>query len=177
MSIIQKVRYFCKRQIARVQAALSRFLGHRQTPEAIAMAGVTANKISKHITLLSGTPTGLGKTMMPRMESLVRAVSLLYFRAFKHQTVDYFNSAIDVFWNTPVNAPSLFFYSENDALCDYKSLEKVVELWRSRGLTVESKKWKESIHAGHLRTHPQEYLSTLDNFVQSLNIVPLKAKM
>lgn len=141
------------------------------------------NRIRGHIydSLVIGSlehmAIGLGKTMMPRMESLVRAVSLLYFRAFKHQTVDYFNSAIDVFWNTPVNAPSLFFYSENDALCDYKSLEKVVELWRSRGLTVESKKWKESIHAGHLRTHPQEYLSTLDNFVQSLNIVPLKAKM
>ncbi|TRY62415.1 hypothetical protein DNTS_031824, partial [Danionella cerebrum] len=103
-------------------------------------------------------------------------VSLLYFRAFKHQTVDYFNSAIDVFWNTPLKAPALFFFSENDLLCDYKSLENLVELWKSRGLTVESRKWKESVHAGHLRTHPQEYLSTLDNFVQSLSMVPLKAK-
>ncbi len=111
------------------------------------------------------------------MEGLVKSAGLLYFRVFKHQTVDYFNSSINVFWNTPVMAPALFFYSENDALCDYKSLEKMVEFWRSRGQTVESKMWKESVHAGHLRTHPQDYLSTLEYFVQSLNMVPLKAKM
>lgn len=120
---------------------------------------------------------GLGKTILPRMEGLVKSAGLLYFRVFKHQTVDYFNSSISVFWNTPVMAPALFFYSENDALCDYKSLEKMVEFWRSRGQTVESKMWKESVHAGHLRTHPQDYLSTLEYFVQSLNMVPLKAKM
>ncbi|XP_026101726.1 transmembrane protein 53 isoform X2 [Carassius auratus] len=120
---------------------------------------------------------GLGKTIFPRMEGLVKSTSLLYFRVFKNQTVGYFSSAINVFWNTPVTAPSLFFYSENDALCDYESLEKMVEFWRSHGLIVESKKWKESVHAGHLRTHPQDYLSTLENFVQSLNMVPLKAKM
>lgn len=111
------------------------------------------------------------------MEGLMRTAGLLYFRVFKHQTVDYFNSAISIFWNNNVMAPALFFYSENDAMCDYKSLEKVMELWRNRGLSVEIKKWKESIHAGHLRTHPQEYRATLENFVMSLNMVPLKAKM
>ncbi|XP_051952821.1 transmembrane protein 53-like isoform X2 [Xyrauchen texanus] len=120
---------------------------------------------------------GLGKTMFPRLEGLVRRASLLYFRAFEHQTVDYFNTGINVFRNTPLMAPALFFFSENDALCDYQSLENVVDFWRNRGIIVESKKWKKSIHAGHLRTHPQEYLSTLENFVQSLNMVPLKAKM
>ncbi|KAK7160483.1 hypothetical protein R3I93_008201 [Phoxinus phoxinus] len=121
--------------------------------------------------------TGLGKTIFPLMEGLVKTVGLLYFRVFKHQTVDYLNSAISIFWNSPVKAPALFFYSENDAMCDYRSLEKNMELWRNRGLSVEIKKWKESIHAGHLRTYPQEYLSTLENFVMSLNMVPLKAKM
>ncbi|XP_051580859.1 uncharacterized protein LOC127456418 isoform X2 [Myxocyprinus asiaticus] len=120
---------------------------------------------------------GLSKTMFPRLEGLVRRASLLYFRAFKHQTVDYFNAGIDVFWNTPLTAPALFFFSENDALCDCQTMEKMVEFWRNQGLTVESKKWKKSIHAGHLRTHPQEYMSTLENFVQALNMVPLKAKM
>ncbi|KAL0167697.1 hypothetical protein M9458_035919, partial [Cirrhinus mrigala] len=86
------------------------------------------------------------------------SASLLYFRVFKYQTVDYFDSAISVFWNTPVTAPALFFYSENDLLCDYKSLEKMADFWKSRGLP-------ESVHAGHLRTHPQDYLSTLENFV------------
>ncbi|XP_016146962.1 transmembrane protein 53-like isoform X2 [Sinocyclocheilus grahami] len=316
MSFIQKIRYFFKRQISRVQMALSRFLWCRWTRDspaimlsrAATMAGVTAHKISKHITFLANdvawTPTasvspvhpkpillmlpwlgsrpqaiakycdiyfrtgfdvlivesavsqflwprwgleygghvlellesecfsqrpllvhafsiggytfgqvlvhvakdtqryqgltnrirghiydslvmgslehmanGLGKTILPQMEGLVKSTSLLYFRVFKNQTVSYFSSVISVFWNTPVMAPALFFYSENDALCDYESLEKMVEFWRSRDLIVESKKWKESVHAGHLRIHPQDYLSTLEKFVQSLDMVPLKAKM
>ncbi|KAG1936875.1 transmembrane protein [Pimephales promelas] len=141
------------------------------------------NRIRGHIydSLVMGSldhmAKGLGKTLFPRFEHLVRSTGLLYFRLFKHQTVDYFNSAISIFWNTPLMAPSLFFYAENDVLCDYKSLEKMMEDWRNRGLSVENMKWKESIHAGHLRTHPQEYLATLDNFVMSLNMVPLKAKM
>lgn len=141
------------------------------------------NRIRGHIydSLVVGSldhmATGLGKTIFPRLEGLVRTAGLLYFRVFKHQTVDYFNSAISIFWSSPVMAPALFFYSENDAMCDYKCLEKNLELWRNRGLSVEIKKWKESIHAGHLRTHPQEYLATLENFVMSLNMVPLKAKM
>ncbi|XP_052437605.1 transmembrane protein 53 isoform X2 [Carassius gibelio] len=141
------------------------------------------NRIRGHIydSLVMGSlehmVNGLGKTLLPRMEGLVKSTSIMYFRAFKHQTVDYYDTVISVFWNTPVMAPGLFFYSENDALCDYKSLEKMVEFWRSSGQTVESRKWKESVHAGHLRTHPQDYVSTLEYFVQSLNMVPLKAKM
>uniref|UniRef100_A0A8C1F352 Si:dkey-5i3.5 n=2 Tax=Cyprinus carpio TaxID=7962 RepID=A0A8C1F352_CYPCA len=141
------------------------------------------NRIKGHIydSLVMGSlehmANGLGETIFPRMEGLVKSASLLYFRVFKHQTVDYFNSSISVFWNTPLMVPALFFYSENDAMCDYKSLEKMVEFWRSRGQTVEIKKWKESVHAGHLRAHSQDYLSTLEYFVKSLNMVPLKAKM
>lgn len=141
------------------------------------------NRIRGHIydSLVMGSldhmAVGVGKTVFPRLAGLVRRASILYFRAFKHQTVDYFNLAVSVFWNTPVTTPALFFFSENDVLCDYKSLEEMVEFWKKRGITVESKKWEKSVHAGHLRTHPQEYLSTLENFVQSLNMVPLKAKM
>ncbi|KAI7802927.1 hypothetical protein IRJ41_024268, partial [Triplophysa rosa] len=126
--------------------------------------------------LLNHMTVGVGKTMSPWLESLVSRTSLLYFRAFKRQTADYFNLGVSVFWNTPVTTPALFFFSENDA-CDYKSLEEMIEFWRKRGITVEFKKWEKSIHAGHLRTHPQEYLFTLENFVQSLNMVPMKAKM
>ncbi|XP_041965307.1 transmembrane protein 53-B [Alosa sapidissima] len=121
--------------------------------------------------------TGLGKNVFPRFESLVKRLSMLYFRTFKQQTVEYFNTAISVFWNSPVTAPALFFFCENDTLCDPESMEEMIAYWQSRGITVEKRRWKESIHAAHLRAHPQEYLSILDSFLQSLNMVPLKAKM
>ncbi|XP_047452540.1 uncharacterized protein si:dkey-5i3.5 [Mugil cephalus] len=120
---------------------------------------------------------GLGKTVFPRCERLVKEVSMMYFGMFKRQTLDYLNLAIDVFWNTPLTAPALFFYCDNDPLCDAQSMEEVIDYWRNRGIDVTAKKWKESIHAGHLKKYPQEYLATLDMFVHSLHIAPLKAKM
>ncbi|XP_014905144.1 uncharacterized protein LOC106958010 isoform X2 [Poecilia latipinna] len=121
--------------------------------------------------------TGLGKTLYPRWESLIVQSSMLYFRIFKHQTVDYFNASIDTFYNTPVKAPALIFFCENDPLSDAPSVEKLVEYWQNLGMDVTAKKWEVSTHAGHLRRHPQEYLSTLNTFLHSLHIVPLKAKM
>lgn len=107
----------------------------------------------------------------------MKHVSLLYFNLFKRQTVDYFNASIDLFWNTPVKAPALFFFCENDALCDPEAMEKMMEHWGQQGITVTSRKWEKSIHAGHLWAHPQEYISILENFLHSVNMLFLKAKM
>ncbi|XP_054889576.1 uncharacterized protein si:dkey-5i3.5 isoform X2 [Poeciliopsis prolifica] len=121
--------------------------------------------------------TGLGKTLYPRWENLIRQASMLYFRIFKRQTVDYFNASIDAFYNTPVKAPALIFSCENDLLSDAPSVEKLASHWQNHGMDITTKKWEVSTHAGHLRQHPQEYLNTLNTFLQSLDIVPLKAKM
>ncbi|XP_074489311.1 transmembrane protein 53 [Sebastes fasciatus] len=120
---------------------------------------------------------GLAKTIFPRWKTLVKQVSLLYFDMFKRQTVDYFNTSIDVFWNSPVTAPALFFFCENDALSDPRAMEEMIDHWRKRGVDITAKKWEDSTHAGHLKRHQQEYLSILDVFLHSLRLAPLKAKM
>ncbi|XP_038155988.1 uncharacterized protein si:dkey-5i3.5 isoform X1 [Cyprinodon tularosa] len=120
---------------------------------------------------------GLGKTIFPRFESLIKQASMLYFSIFKRQTVDYFNTSIDVFYNTPVKAPALVFFCDNDVMSDATSVEKLMDYWQKQGMDVTAKKWEVSTHAGHLRRHPQEYLSTLDTFLHSLRVAPLKAKM
>ncbi|XP_061106819.1 transmembrane protein 53-A-like isoform X2 [Conger conger] len=120
---------------------------------------------------------GLGKSMFPNFEGLVTWLSLLYFRVSKKHTLDLLHGAVEKFWDNPITAPSLFFYSEDDPLCDYRQLEELMELWQKRGTPVQSRKWIRSLHAGHLRQHPQEYLSTLEHFLCSLNLIPPKAKM
>ncbi|XP_070763813.1 transmembrane protein 53-A [Enoplosus armatus] len=120
---------------------------------------------------------GLGKTVFPRCEKMVKQVSLLYFGMFRRQTVDYFNISIDAFWNTPVTTPALFFFCENDPLSDPRAMEELIDHLRKRGMDITAKKWEDSTHAGHLKRHQQEYLSILDRFLQSLHITPLKAKI
>ncbi|XP_072311183.1 uncharacterized protein [Eucyclogobius newberryi] len=117
---------------------------------------------------------GLGKTLVPWLEGLIKNTVLLYFWLFKSQTADIYKRSIQVFHSTPITAPALFFYSENDALCDPLMMGKIVELWRQRGVAVQSRKWKESTHAAHMRCHPEDYLSALDRFLSSLHKSPLK---
>ncbi|KAL3061650.1 hypothetical protein OYC64_009743 [Pagothenia borchgrevinki] len=120
---------------------------------------------------------GLGKTLFPRLETLVTKASMLYFGMFKHQTVDYFNKSIDTFWETPITVPALFFFCENDPMSDPRAMEEVIDRWRKRGIDTTAKKWKESTHAGHLKRHQQEYLTTIDMYLHTLGFTQLKAKM
>lgn len=121
--------------------------------------------------------TGLGKSVFPNLETLVKQASLTYFSLFKSYTVDLFEKSIDVFWNTPVTAPVLLFFCENDLMSNARITEDLINYWRKRGMDVTAKKWENSTHAGHLKRHPQEYLSHVDGFLCSLQLSPLKAKL
>ncbi|KAM9410311.1 uncharacterized protein KZ484_002387 [Pholidichthys leucotaenia] len=121
--------------------------------------------------------TGVGKMILPCCETLVKRAALLYFDKFKEQTTDHFNTAIDMFWNTPVTAPALLFYCDNDPLCDAQTVARMAADWRGRSMKVTEKRWEESIHAGHLKRHQEEYLSVLHMFLDSVDKPPRKAKL
>ncbi|XP_014844430.1 PREDICTED: uncharacterized protein LOC106926648 [Poecilia mexicana] len=121
--------------------------------------------------------TGLGKTLVPRLEGFVKTTAMLYFRLFKSYTADLYENSIQVFHNSPVTSPALFFSSENDAMCSTTVLEKLMDLWRRRGVSVDGRKWKKSTHAAHLRCHPEEYVSTLQQFLNSLPVPSHKSNI
>lgn len=127
--------------------------------------------------MVSSLCPGLGKTLFPRWETFLKQVSLLYFGLFKQQTVDYFNTSIKVFWNTPITAPAMFLFCENDAFSDAQAMKELIYYWQKCGIDVTAKKWQDSTHAGHLKRHPEDYLATLDMFFHSIHMAPLKAKM
>ncbi|XP_068163305.1 transmembrane protein 53-A-like [Antennarius striatus] len=178
----------------------SQFSGRRVLVHASSIGGYTFSQMLTHISegqekhsslakrvtglildsLVVGTlehmAIGLGKTLAPRFEGIVKNAAMLYFWLFKAHTADLYNHSIQVFRNNPITAPALFFSSDNDALCDHTVMEKWIDLWRKRGVTVESMKWKRSIHAAHMRCHPADYFSTLDKFLNSLAFPPLEVK-
>ncbi|TSK38430.1 hypothetical protein Baya_2846 [Bagarius yarrelli] len=126
---------------------------------------------------LENMAVGVGKTFLPRFERMVKYTSLLYFNLLKRQTVDYFDASIEVFWNTPVTCPALYYSCDSDVMCNTEVLHNLLEHWKRRGISVTSKHWEKSVHAGHLRTHPQEYLSVLEHFLRSINMLPLTSKL
>ncbi|KAK7886141.1 hypothetical protein WMY93_025762 [Mugilogobius chulae] len=137
------------------------FSGRSVLVHATSIGGYTFSQILTHITqdperhktisqrvkghiydsLVVGTlehmAVGLGKTLLPCLEGLVKNTALLYFWLFKSQTADIYKHSIQVFQSAPITAPALFFYCENDPLCDPLMMEKTVELWRRRGLSVQ----------------------------------------
>ncbi|XP_061922807.1 uncharacterized protein LOC133662699 [Entelurus aequoreus] len=140
-----------------------------------------ARRVVGHIydSLVVGTlehmATGLGKTLAPRLERVVKSTAMFYFWLFKSSTADVYLRAMQVFDSSPVTAPALFFFSEDDALCDTAALERTVARWRRRGVAVRSRKWVRSKHAAHMRCHPEEYRSTLESFLNSLPLTPIGA--
>ncbi|KAM9391517.1 uncharacterized protein KZ484_003008 [Pholidichthys leucotaenia] len=135
-----------------------------------------AQRVVGHIydSLVVGTlehmAVGLGKTLVPRLEGFIKNTVMLYFWLFKTHTADLYENSIRVFRNSPITAPALFFFCENDAMCNHVVLEALIDVWRNRGVRVASRKWKTSIHAGHMRCHKEDYLATLQHFLNSLSI-------
>ncbi|XP_029318029.1 transmembrane protein 53-like [Cottoperca gobio] len=142
-----------------------------------------AKRVIGHIydSLVCGTlehmAIGLGKTLAPRLETFVKHIAMFYFWLFKTHTADFYNKGVQVFQNNPITAPALFFYSENDALCNLSDLETIIDHWKRRGLTVEWRKWKESKHAAHMQCHREDYICTLDKFLNLLPISSFQANM
>jgi hypothetical protein len=69
---------------------------------------------------------------------------------------------------------SLYLYSEDDPLCDYLLLKKLIETRQDAarkaggGALVKAHCWKESQHVGHLRCHPKEYKSLVFEFIEEI---------
>ncbi|MGH0158420.1 UNVERIFIED_CONTAM: hypothetical protein FKN15_035638 [Acipenser sinensis] len=112
----------------------------------------------------------VGKMVLLKVEWLLCKGTLHYFSVLKGYTVDNYNVAIDMFWNNSPQTPALFFCCENDPLSDHKEVERLLKSWHLQGINVVEKGWKDSLHAGHLRKHAQEYLAILHQFLQSYTI-------
>uniref|UniRef100_A0A1A8QPB8 Uncharacterized protein n=4 Tax=Nothobranchius TaxID=28779 RepID=A0A1A8QPB8_9TELE len=121
--------------------------------------------------------TGLGKTLIPRLEGFIRNMAMFYFWLFKAYTADLYERSIHVFYNSPVTSPALFFFCENDVMCSPAVLGRLMDFWKQRGVAISSRKWEVSTHAAHLRCHPEEYVSTLQNYLNSLPTCSLMPKM
>ncbi|XP_043569898.1 transmembrane protein 53-A [Chiloscyllium plagiosum] len=113
----------------------------------------------------------------PILQPFFKKITLFYFWLLSGYTVKHYQAGIRAFWEIQYHTPILLFYSENDPLSNYKKLEAMLFHWQKKGIPAIGKSWKMSCHAGHLRQHPQEYRSTLQNFLQSIGIIHLPSKL
>lgn len=64
-------------------------------------------------------------------------------------------------------SPQLYFYSGDDKVIPgiQHAVEEFIEKNKQRGVEVYNKFWEKSVHASHLKVHPEEYLGNLQHFV------------
>jgi hypothetical protein len=76
-----------------------------------------------------------------------------------------------------VGNASLYLYSEDDPLCDYKLLKQLIETRQAQAAAaarsnriVKAHCWEKSMHVGHLRCHQQEYMRLILDFIEEITI-------
>jgi hypothetical protein len=74
-----------------------------------------------------------------------------------------------VFWSNLAEhalcTKQAFIYSEADTITNVKKLEELIAMRQKKSDEVLVKKFEDSLHVQHLRTHPQEYVDLLDKFL------------
>lgn len=64
-------------------------------------------------------------------------------------------------------SPQLYFYSGDDKVIPNikTAVEEFIEKNKQRGVEVYNKFWENSVHASHLKVHPEEYMNNLRDFI------------
>ncbi|ESO08874.1 hypothetical protein HELRODRAFT_168792 [Helobdella robusta] len=76
----------------------------------------------------------------------------------------------EFFHLNPLNIPSLMLHSTKDQIGSVGPIERAIKKWRNKGILVDSKCWTDSTHVNHFKTHPDEYIKMIDNFLAVLEL-------
>ncbi|KAK9497589.1 hypothetical protein O3M35_004288 [Rhynocoris fuscipes] len=120
---------------------------------------------------ITETSKGLPQAMFPRnpfLRSTMEKYVNYHLRAFYDTATQHYLRASQLYHTTPVRAPALVFVSQNDPIGSIIANTKAKESWESMGMKVHWKCWEKSRHVSHLMLHRDEYISTLNLFLDEI---------
>ncbi|XP_060068882.1 uncharacterized protein LOC132548994 [Ylistrum balloti] len=96
----------------------------------------------------------------------------VYYNKTKETTRDEYDKLVDLFKADPITVPTQLFYSYSDPMCYVPAMEDIIKNWHRchPDFDVTSKCWNKSIHAAHLKCHPEEYLQHWEEWIQRTKI-------
>lgn len=137
---------------------------------------VQKNTLARWVTKF-GVPSVLAAVLFWWLRSLVKAVlgrRMLYasflvacgilpvlIRLNRRRRSDRYFSSLT---RRGISGPWLFLYGAADDLCRVDAIERAIAMRRQAGFPVHHRKWEDSGHVSHFRTHRNEYLATIRNF-------------
>ncbi|CAH1795947.1 unnamed protein product [Owenia fusiformis] len=125
-----------------------------------------------------GNGIAIAATKKSFLQSMIRGGIASYFTITRPFTVKFYADALEQVWEMPIKVPTLVIYSKDDPMCCPEETEKLIANWTERNeFDVTTKCWDKSVHAGHLLSHPKEYVDTLSQFSKKIGIYSLQAKL
>jgi hypothetical protein len=118
-------------------------------------------------------PRGISKSVgAPRfLEMPIEIAVRGYLKLIEGSAGVLHKAASQAFHENDIPAPSLWFYSKDDPVADWKDCVIVIGKWRTKGIIVEECVWDKSPHIQHARKDPERYFSTLQVFLQKNGIL------
>ena len=93
-------------------------------------------------------------------------IMMIYFFIMRRFTLLQIERMFHVLQSTPLEVPTLFFYSENDPVTSHQDIRKLVKGYKTMGsFPVLDKCWRESRYAAHLMMHTPEYLDYINKLI------------
>lgn len=93
-----------------------------------------------------------------------------HMKKFHEPATSHYIRSSQIFHSTIVRKPALFFLSESDPISSPKANKLLRNSWESLGINCELKTWPNTPHVGHFPRHKDEYVATLYNFLDSINV-------
>jgi hypothetical protein len=116
---------------------------------------------------MEGIAAGVGASMgaNPFIAKPVEFLISGYLKAVENTAGVEHRASSDHFHGNHIGAPSMWFYSKADPVCNYKDCLTVIGKWRASGTEVEEVVWEDTPHIQHGRKDPERYFGSLDTFL------------
>ncbi|CAH1259232.1 Hypp2200 [Branchiostoma lanceolatum] len=117
-----------------------------------------------------GCAVGVGKSINNPVGRLLYTAGIWSFFTFVPGVLkshDFTRS----YWETQIlKTPILLYGCHNDPMSTKEYNERCVEGWRKLGCDVRLQFWDNSAHSNHMRVHREEYVTALDNYLDTLKL-------
>lgn len=98
-------------------------------------------------------------------------------KTFYEPATSHYIRSCQMFHSPLVKKPALFFLSHSDPIAAVSANIQLRQAWEALGINCEWKCWDQSPHVGHFIKHRKEYIHSLTDFLESINMVQYPDKM
>ena len=115
-------------------------------------------------------------TSNPMGAKAIEKLLELYLLLGNNIATKYYREASEKVWGGPVKCPTLFFMSKDDKISDHKIVERLADVWNSKGIETHKMLVESSPHVQIYTKHHDKYVRRIDDFLKHIKAVPQTAE-